>query len=89
MGEMTGGIKGGMKIKESFILGASRPLTGGMEVFLIKTNISRQANVTLRLSLRPLTSFSASATAMLTLSLRLSNSSHGGNKVFPPWEQML
>ena len=33
MGEMTGGIKGGMKIKESFILGASRPLTGGMEGF--------------------------------------------------------
>ena len=28
---MTGGIKGGMKIKESFILGASGPLTGGME----------------------------------------------------------
>ena len=37
MGEMTGGIKGGMKIKESFILGASGPLTGGMEGFLIKT----------------------------------------------------
>ena len=37
MGEMTGGIKGGMKIKESFILGASGPLTGGMEGFLTKT----------------------------------------------------
>ena len=82
MGEMTGGIKGGMKNKESFILGASGPLTGGNGGFLKK-------NEYFQTSQRHLTTFSASATAMLTLSLRLSNSSHGGNKVFPPWEQML
>ena len=37
MGEMTGGIKGGMKKLKSFVYKAFRCMTGGIETILIKT----------------------------------------------------
>ena len=37
MGEMTGGIKGGMKILKSYVHKAFRGLKGGIERFVMKT----------------------------------------------------
>ena len=45
MGEMTGGIKGGMKILKSFVYKAFRGVTGGIERFFDKTIKRRIINV--------------------------------------------
>ena len=45
MGEMTGGIKGGMKILKSFVYKAFRGATGEIERFFDKTIKKRIINV--------------------------------------------